>query len=375
MTIIARNRHRKALLVFVVTLVMLAADAAIARAGGRCGASGRVAARTATSDAIEVFDAHGGGPRVIDTGSWSLWQGRYLTGPSWSNDGRVAYGYKTWLALVSDHSELRVASPNGQRRTIATLSGGDITEVAWSPAGNRIAFLFLVRNYPVEWATWSQLADHTVLFVVDADGRRLRPVVTDNALIADSLNWSPDGRRLAYVDGTLGRVQAVDVDALVPAPQSLTPPTLRASAPVWSPDGRRVAFLAAPVASPFDMPTVRVVTVDGLGVRDLRIRSGYPPSWSPDSRLLAVSAARGLEVVAVDGSQRRQLTAGSDSRPSWSDSWPSWSPHDNRVAFVRRGPDRTSSSAEIWTVDTASGRARPISPPRAHGYLHLVWCR
>lgn len=112
--------------------------------------------------------------------------------------------------------------------------------------------------------------------------------------------------------------------------------------PRWSPDGSRIAFYRVlPGCDP--APTaVYVVSARGGPARVVsRARNGqWPPSWSPDGRLLAVRGANGIALVRPDGGGPPvEVTRGPDYAPSWS-------PDSAWIAF-RRGP---LPASELWIV-------------------------
>jgi len=106
------------------------------------------------------------------------------------------------------------------------------------------------------------------------------------------------------------------------------------SLPEWSPDGRRIAFVRyRAVAGSGGRGTnfeVHVVNADGTAER--RIGEGSSPRWTSDGRFLLVERARrgtrasDIYVLSVDGSGERRLTAGSSPVPSH---------RGSRIAFVR----------------------------------------
>jgi WD40-like Beta Propeller Repeat len=115
----------------------------------------------------------------------------------------------------------------------------------------------------------------------------------------------------------------------------------------WAPDGRRLAFSVTTINMTSGYNGVHVIdTVTG---KDRRIgpRDGFDLDWSPDgSRLAYVEWAisgfgrpHGLiYVMRADGSGRRLLRTGTAGR----DSSPSWSPTGNRIAYSTRGNGRSS---------------------------------
>jgi Tol biopolymer transport system component len=134
------------------------------------------------------------------------------------------------------------------------------------------------------------VGDSTVLETIGADGTGARVLATiDAAGIGGGFSWSPGGAGIAY---SSGRQLWTVSDGAGASPVAVTPLSVTAATPFWSPDGRRLAFMDA--------------TPDGVGyylsrvwVRDLAggpefhladLASGTGPdgvTWSPDGRWLA----------------------------------------------------------------------------------------
>jgi Tol biopolymer transport system component len=181
--------------------------------------------------------------------------------PTWMPDGRVLWLQPGALAMSNvDGTGLRVIH-----------IGGDDASPTVSPDGRRVAFL---RELP---------AGARAIMVVRADGSHAHRVVTSRKGLADKIDWSPDGTRIAYSSPAFG--------------------TPGASSNVYT-----VRAAGGGVVQ---------VTHDTGG----KIEDGLD-SWSPDGRKLAFTSNRAgayaIYSIDVDGSGTQRLTHGADAHfASW----------------------------------------------------------
>ena len=137
----------------------------------------------------------------------------------------------------------------------------------------------------------------------------------------------------------------------------------------FSPDGKKMTYVRAEPPSP-DSSLV-VADVDGSDVRVL-VKRGPPhyfypnfftgPSWSPDGKHIAVSMVTRREqatatwsIIAVDvaSGAERMVSSGWIAAQQIA-----WLPDGKELVFPG---SRDRSESQLWSVDFASGRARPIT--------------
>jgi Tol biopolymer transport system component len=196
---------------------------------------------------IYVMDADGANPVRLGAGRQ----------PSWSMTGdEIVYVDGTTISVVNaDGSNARPIRDDGPQG----FSGSP----AWSPDGQRIAFLR------------TPMADRFgffYLYVMDADGSNVRRVSETTILSLDGIAWSPDGERILFTgsDWELHSVRAdgsderVLTDAASEGPGQITGSSID---PAWSSDGAFIAFLRDPVARKDN--EVFIMRADGTGVRQV----------------------------------------------------------------------------------------------------------
>jgi dipeptidyl aminopeptidase/acylaminoacyl peptidase len=212
------------------------------------------------------------------------------------------------------------------------------------------------------------LNDFGILFVVDPAGGKPRKlldtecpadpdVTTSCGLVGiGSVDWSPDGTRIAYTlfgggPGSSGERDGIYVMEIenerVHQVTSCTDPCVYLRDLDWSPDGSRIAYEQSDLdgcttrgdaSSDGTCHSLYTTTLDGSDPVDLPTGSvvdPVDPSWSPDGRSIALSGRVGenwfVFTMAVDGSDLVRLAA---DLPSPQQTQPAWSPDGSRIAFV-----------------------------------------
>ncbi|HEX8560153.1 MAG TPA: hypothetical protein VF668_18800 [Pyrinomonadaceae bacterium] len=217
-------------------------------------------------------------------------------------------------------NDIFVMDADGKRQTRLTDDPADDVLPAWSPRGDRVAFL-------------SDRRGAYEIFVMGADGSNQRPLRDESPVTPQAFAWSPDGTRLAYARG--GDAYVIEVEGTA-APVNVSgykPAGSSDSEPQWSPDGGRLVlrnFTSCGGCS--DLHVVNAA--DGGGRVALATGPGFDsaPHWSPDGLLIAYEGdrgERGVYVTAADGTGAEALVSGAVG--AWGGQ--AWSPVGSRLAF------------------------------------------
>jgi len=190
-----------------------------------------------------------------------------------------------------------------------TASEKAVSDPQWSPDGRRLAF---VRDDEV--------------WVIEADGSRITSVVGKPGG-GRSPRWSPDGHRLAFISRRRGWNQVWLIEAPVPRrgrpatepkpprPIAVTAIAVDVDAFEWAPDGSRLAVMTRIDPDVGETAQIAVVDVNGGPLRVVAGERSFDVGarWVSDGSLLYVSDADGwFQVVRLtaDGRDRIVLTDG-----------------------------------------------------------------
>ena len=324
----------------------------------------------------------GGEPRQLTTFN----SGRVMW-PAISNDGEAIvferdFGIWTYDKGSNTARAIPISlrgAPAGNAVEHLTLSNG-IRELALSPDTKKVAFIVRGEIFAasardggdaarvtntagaegqIKWAPDSRRlvyasdrAGVSHLFLYDFVARTETQLTNDNESDVTP-QWSPDGKSIAYVNGSK-EIRVIDpmtkADRKVVSALLDRAPFLSERAIVWSPDGKWIAYLTSEGRKLFG--NVMVVSSSGGDSRAV----SYTPtvfantiSWSPDGTFLLVDAAQRTEagqLIRIDLIPRT----------------PRFREEQFRDLFPQEGPRQVSPS--LRPVDTAQQKKpEPAAKP------------
>ena len=280
----------------------------------------------------------------------------YITGTAPAGNPRLKE-YSLWMADADGYNEQRLLK-----------SKEPILSTAWSPDGEKIAYVSLERDKQSrivvqDWQTggrqvitvpiknarqsapaWSPdgkklaFANHkngnTDIYVLDLSSKKVRRL-TSQLSIETEPTWTPDGQSIIFNSDRSGRPQLYKMSASGGRTTRLTFEGVENAKPAVSPDGKKLAMVHAIrnengaleykiAVMELESGHLNVLTDDG--------RLDESPSFAPNGSMIiyATTAKRHgqerglLAAVAVDGSVRQILNSDDEV---WE---PAWSPFNNK---------------------------------------------
>lgn len=261
-----------------------------------------------------------------------------------------------WVTGTRGIAATRIAYIRGQSIRIIDSDGADeitvptepdVLSPAWSPDGSTLAYI-------------SFGASPRVLLMDLTTGRSRTLVPQTRNITYSTPVFTPDGKTIVYnragENGSdLFSISAAGGDA----PHRLTSGQgTDNTLPTVSPDGRRIVFTSGRLGR----PELYIMDADGTNVNVLTdfesSEKNYrsDPDWSPDGRTIAyqerVNGDRfQIRTVRVTGSSPKYLTSEGQNEQ------PSWAPDARHLVFTS---DR-SGQRQLWILDAESNRVRQLT--------------
>lgn len=267
--------------------------------------------------------------------------------PSWSPDcDRIAF---------HEQSAIWSARPDGSGRRRILRSPADATnvdDIAWSPDGSRIAYV---------QKDFTQVPWISHIYLINANGSG-KTQLTKGTVFDESPTWSPDGTRIAFTREV--GIKQLESGGILAGKQSImTIEARRGSQPStvfepahgsynsvrWSPDGRRFAYVRS--------GSLNVSNADGTDVRLLATGVYHEGlSWSPDGARIAFVRGdwRESNIQAIEVQNLRTVNITQASGP---ETRPAWSPDGERIAYVTHRLDGNRHKDIQIRIAVAKGAA------------------
>jgi len=280
---------------------------------------------------------------------------------------------------VGGHDLWLLESALRESRRLIDCAEESCIEASWSDDERYLAF---TRRKGPQESVW----------IVNRESGEVTPLIADGAPSGHSPSWSPDGRRVAYIESQRGRIRIVDLEGVehfrLPAEDGLMGS--------WSPDGKRMVYLDTAEDSLFagvdlyfaDLTTQKIEQLllpefddiatiadaaEGEHGDEIDLTPGRVdvsvPVWHPTEELLLLAQRPYFDtfskqlwlVPLAEGSEATAVT----SDHNFAHGGYRWSPDGAQVVYQRFALEMNNAVPQVWVWDWESGEARLLADDAA----------
>ena len=302
----------------------------------------------------------------------------------------VCMGIDGAWAQLPAKSSAGSAQPGLDQAIHTLFSGKTFSQAAISPDGKQVGW---VESGP----------GGSAIYIAPVTGSGPSRRITAGGHAEDSIAWSPDSKRIAFLSDAAeaGEAQLYVVDAAGGRVRKMTSAKGFLSSPGWSPDGKTVAVLftenAERAAGPLvaEKPQTGVIkeAVTEQRLTRVEVATGqlrqispadmyvYEYDWSPDGKRFVTIAAHGngdnnwyiAQIYTIDaagGPMQSIYHPPIDSQIAN----PAWSADGKQVAFISGlMSDEPAVGGDIFVISAEGGQARNVTPGMKASASWLTW--